>query len=116
VAGRHENSFPLRSFVDRALVTLELLEISSLARDEQHHRAFREQNLWITLVKRVDDVVPLGSFQVHSHNVNSIIWLSDVLFVVDHFEFIIQEIDGDAILSGVVLLGSGQETLGEEES
>ena len=116
MAGRHENSLPLRSFVDRALVTLELLEISSLARDEQHHRTFREQDLWITLVKRVDDVVPLGSFKVHSHNVNSIIWLSDVLFVVDHFEFIVQEIDGDAILSGVVLLGSGQETLGEEES
>lgn len=116
MTGCHQNTLTLRGLVNWAFVALELLELRSLARSEKHHWASHEENLRITLIEGLHFWVPLGSLKEHSHDIDSIVWSFSVFLVGDDLVIEAEKIDGDTVLSGVVLLSTSQESLGEEES
>jgi hypothetical protein len=47
---------------------------------------------------------------------HTIFWRKSVLLIRNNDEIVVKEIDGNTILSGIVLLGTRQETLGEVEA
>lgn len=115
----HQNTLTLRGLVDWTLVTLEHLEVSGLARHEHHHWASGEQNLWITFIKRSHYFVPFGSFEVHSSDIYTILQMFNgwiIIILVYDFIIIVQKINSNSISSRIILLGTSQETLSEEES
>lgn len=64
-------------------------------------------------------VIPSGSFHVETVNEHSVFWtvLEVILGLVGNYnEVELNEIDGDTVLSCVVLSSSSQERLGEEET
>ena len=112
----HQGSLTLRCLVDGASVLLDLLEVCSLARHEKDHWALDEQNLGVTLIEGAHFWIPLASFKEHSHDIHTIFWFFDGLFIINDLEVIVKEINSNTVLSSIVLLGTCQETLGEEES
>ena len=115
----HQYTLTLRGLVDWTLVVLEDLEVSCLARHEHHHWASGEQNLWITLIKRSHHFVPFGSFEVHSSDIYTILQMFNgwiIIFLVYNFVIVVQKINSNSISSSIILLGTSQETLSEEES
>ena len=116
VTSRHQGSLTLRCLVDGASVLLDLLEVSGLARHEQDHWALDEQDLGVRLVQRAHFWVPLASLKEHSHDIDSIFWSFYVILIINNLEVIVKKINSNSVLSGIVLLGSCQESLSEEES
>ena len=67
----------------------------------------------------MDGLVPSGSFEVHSVAEHSVCWLlCDILRVdlVVNLKVIVELIDGDCVLSCVVLQSASEEGLREEET
>mmetsp|Transcript_11725 Transcript_11725/g.17940 ORF Transcript_11725/g.17940 Transcript_11725/m.17940 type:complete len:238 (-) Transcript_11725:908-1621(-) len=116
MARSHQHSTSLSRPVDRCVVVLVLLELASLARTEPNHGAVHEQDLCFGLVESYLRGIPAAALEVHTDDVDSIIGRLSILFVKDDLEVVVKQIDSDVILSGVVLLGSSQEAVGEEEA
>jgi len=83
------------------------------------HRALRVEDLRFTIAKNTLLRIPLATLQVHSYDVNTVFWRSNACsvfrYVMHHIEIERECVDSNGVLSGVVLHGSGQETMGEEE-
>jgi len=83
------------------------------------HGAASVQNLGVRLSEDTLFSIPFASFNVHTNNMDSIFRSSNTLAIVRHIvndlEVVTEGIDGDGVLSGVILHSTGQETMGEEE-
>lgn len=106
VTGCHKHTLTHRGLVDWHIIALELFEIGSLARQKQHHRASCEKNFRITFIQGIYNIIPFGAFKIHSHNIHAVDWPCDTFLVFDDLKVVVEEINGDSILSGIVLLCS----------
>ena len=91
-----------------------VLDLILQARLEPNHRALNEEDLGITLIQKPGLMIPLATFDEHSTNVNTVNGRRWVIFL-NNLVVEDQLIDWNLILSCVVLHGTGEETLGEEE-
>jgi len=86
---------------------------------EPNQRKFHVKLLWLGFIQHVGGLVPSCSFDVEAVTEDAVNWLfGDILwldFVID-FEVIREFIDGDGMLSCIVLTSTGKESLWEEES
>jgi len=115
VTGGQEHTLSLRCLVDGAVVRLVLGEVLWLARLEPHERAFGEEDLEITLDERVLVIAPLAAFKEHASDDDAVVRLGWVR-INDHFEVVVKQINGDVVLSSIVLQGASDESLREEEA
>lgn len=115
VTRRHENTLSLRCLVDWAVVRLVFGKVLRLARLEPHERAFSEEDLEITLDERVLVIAPLAAFKEHASDDDAVVRLGWVR-INNHLEVVIEQINGYVVLSSIVLQGTSDESLREEEA
>lgn len=82
---------------------------------EPDHWSHAEQNLWITLSTHELLMIPLESFHVHTIDQYTMLWNLDSLWVLDNLKIDSHSINWNLLCSSVVLLGTSQETMHEEE-
>ena len=81
---------------------------------EPDHGALNEQDLGVALIKETGLEVPLAPLDEHTVHIDTILWWGWVL-VLNYFVVKQQLINWNLVLSSIILKGSSQETLGEEE-
>jgi hypothetical protein len=114
VTSGHEGSSTITSLIDGAIVMLVVLDILLDARLEPNHGRLDEEDFGITFVKHSLVKIPLASFDKHTINIDTVFRSWRVLFLND-LKVEDQAIDGNTVLSGVVLNSTCEETLSEVE-
>lgn len=126
VAGGGEGSGSTEDLVNWAHVEAVCFSIDTAGRLrwlpfrlEPNQRQLDVELLWLGLVQLVSSAVPSGSFEEETVTEDTVVWsllqLRWLNFIV-HLEVEGQLIDGEHVLSGVVLSSTGEESLREEES
>lgn len=113
-----QNTLSLGGLVQGALVdALEVL-VDLEHGLEQHHGAASVQNLVFRLTKGSGSLVPTATFDEHAENVNTFLrgWESIVVNdIVNDIEVQVHGINGNLVLTGIILRATRQETVGKEE-
>lgn len=113
-----EDTLSFGSLVERSLVdALEVLFALSHGL-EPHHGAARVKNLVLGLAQETSSLVPTAALHPHAVHMDTFFRSAesfDVNDVVDNFEVEVHGVNGDLVLSGVVLKGTSQETVSEVE-
>ncbi len=118
VTGRGESTETLKSLVDGAVIGVldhDVLSLGRLHPDEGH---LGVEDLGVRLFKDALLRVPSAAFEVKTPDVGAIrCWLLFVELSLIH-DLVIprDQIDGDSVLPSIVLLETGEETLGEVEA
>lgn len=115
VTGGHQDTFTLGGLVDWAVVGLDGDEVFGLAGFEPDEGAFRVEDLGFGLDERVLFVVPSAAFDVHACYNDSILGLRWI-WISEHLEVIIKQVNSNVVFSCIVLLCSSNESLREVES
>jgi hypothetical protein len=113
-----ENTAPLTCLVERSLVNIFHVLVDLIHRFEPHHWATSVQHLVLRLTEAATLVVPAAAFNPHSVHVNTFkgsLESLDINDVVDDFEVEVHSINGNLVESSVVLKGTSEETMSEEE-
>ena len=116
VTGRRQSTEALKCLVDRAFIAVGLDLLSARLHPDEWHLG--EEHLRLRLFKSSLLFIPTAAFEEHTVDVGTIWSLSLAIELRINHDFVVplDLIDGDRVLSGVVLLETSQETLGEEET
>jgi len=114
VTSGSEYTFPIHSQINRRLVDVLLNLVYGLDGDEPNHRTHCEENLGIRFSDNKVFWVPLEALHVHAHDIDSVLGTLS-LSVRDDFVVQVHGVNGDLELTGVVLFGTCQESVSEEE-
>jgi len=112
----HEHTLSFRSFVNWTVIALKLDIVFRFTRSEPEHWAWSVKDLCFTLNQRHLFFTPSAALEEHTYNIDTIIWWLRIFFIWNYFKIIIKQIDGNVILSSIILFCTCQETLSEEES
>lgn len=115
-SGKHTSSF--RCLVERGLVDTFKVLVGLEHRLEPHHGAASVENLLLGFTESSSLVIPAAAFNEHAEHVDTFFGLGQgfvVNDIMDDFEVQVHRINGNLVLTGVVLQGTGQETVSEEE-
>jgi len=119
MTGSHQDTLSVSSLEEGARENTCGDNLLLQSRHEVDHGAASVQNLGVRLSEETLFRIPLGSFDVHSNDMDSIFGGGDTLAIIrhimDNLEVITKGINSDGVLSGIVLHSTGQETMGEEE-
>ena len=105
--------------VDWALVRMAIVDQILLLWQDPNALHLGEEDLWHGLFECLLPFVPSGSFNEETVDVHAVFWLLGEIvlgLIGDDDEVEVNLINGNHMLSGIVLLGASQERLCEEES
>lgn len=114
MTGCWKGTSALAGLVDWAVVVRIVFDLLVSAGFEPYHRTLNKEYLSIRFIQQACLVIPLAPFNEHTAHVNTILWWGWVL-ILDYFKVESQLINGDQVLTSVVLHGTCQETLSEVE-
>lgn len=115
VTGSSQYSLSLHGKVEWAWVDSLSYHIDNLDWFEPNHWSHSEQNLRITFSAHELLSIPFESFTIHSKNKDSVLWNFRIFLVSHNFEVEAHGINWDLLFSGIVLLGTSEETMDKEE-
>ena len=114
VTSRGQDTFPVHREVERHQVDALGVLIDGLQRDEVEHRSHSEKHLRVTLIQEPSRGVPFAAFHVHTLHEDTVGRSGGILISLD-LVVEVHDIDGNLVLSGVVLASTCQEAVSEEE-
>jgi len=118
MAGCSQNTTSLRGLVEWALVDCIKVLVGLENGLKPHHGAASVKNLILRLAKCTSLVIPSASLKVHAVDVNSLLRSREsvnVNDVVDDFEVQVHRVNGNLVLTRIVLKSASQETVSKEE-
>jgi len=119
MSGGHQHTTPVSGLEQRAFVDACGHYVLLQGGDEVDHGAASVENLGVRFTESAFLGVELAAFDVHADNVDTVFGRADTLAIVRHVmdnsEVVNEGINGDGVLSGVVLHSTGQESVSEEE-